>query len=297
MQSLFKNLFTFNRPESFGVKLFLRIFELFTVSYTIIYAWEWGLYILRISDVVLPLGLANYIPIDIFFGNAVPLINAGLLTLCVAIPFLYRKFSWLYIVAFLLLHLQYVARFSLGEIPHSSNLVGFSLLGLALGFFFFKKNYKALTFAYGFLIFFLGLGYTSASISKLVGTGITWVDGNHLWLWIAEKNTDALSAQGSFTYSMIQELAMQSRLIATLILTVGIVTEFLAFLVWWKKLRPYIIIMLIGMHIGIYYSMNIFFMSYMVELTIVGFPWYKLFNKIGDRNMQLTNSELVSNLL
>lgn len=283
MQSLFKNIFTFEQPDSIGVKVFLRIFELFTVTYTIIYGWEWGLYTLRISDAVLPLGLANYIPIELYFGSSLPIINAVLLTLCVVVPFLYRKLSWLYIVAFLLLHLQYVARFSLGEIPHSSNLVGFSLLGLALGFIFFKSNYKSLALGYGFLILFLGLGYTSAAFSKLIGTGITWVDGNHLWLWIAEKTTDALSAEGSVSYSFIQELALSSRPIATVILIIGLLTEFFAFLVWWKKLRPYIIIMLIGMHIGIYYSMNIFFMSYMVELTIVGFPWYVLINKWNEK--------------
>ena len=297
MDSLFKNLFTFEQSESFGVKLFLRIFELFTVSYTIIYAWEWGLYTLRISDVVLPLGLANYLPMNYFIGTNWALVNAGLISIFTIVPFLFRKFKWFYLPAFLLLHVQYVARFSLGEIPHSSNLLGFSLLGLALGFFFFKKNYKALTFAYGFLIFFLGLGYTSAAISKLIATGITWIDGNHLWLWIAEKTTDALSAEGNFTYSMIQELAMQSRFIATSILIVGLLTEFFAFLVWWKKLRPYVIIMLIGMHMGIYYSMNIFFMSYMVELTIVGFPWHRLFNKIREEKPQLTNNKIISKIL
>lgn len=283
MKSLFENLFEFERPESIGVKLYLRLFELFTVCYTIIYAWDWGFYILRISDVVLPLGLANYIGVDAFFGNNLALYNAGMLTALAAIAFFFRRYKWLYIIAFFLLHMQYVARFSLGEIPHSSNLVGFGLLGLGLAFCFIKGRWKALSFAYGFLIFFIGLGYTSASISKLIGTGISWVDGNHLWLWIAEKSTDVLSAEGSFTLSWIQQLALQSRFIATVILSVGLFTEFVAFLMWWKKPRPFITLMLIGMHIGIYYSMNIWFMSYMIGLSIIGFPWYKLINYLAEK--------------
>jgi len=138
MNSLLKNLFHFEQEDSVGVQVFLRFFELFTVTYSIIYAWSWGRYILRISDVVLPLGLANYLPIELFFDSNLSLINASLITILATIAFLYRKFSWLYLIAFLLLHVQYVTRFSLGEIPHSSNLLGFSLLGLGLGFVFFK---------------------------------------------------------------------------------------------------------------------------------------------------------------
>ncbi|NGP76792.1 hypothetical protein G3570_09120 [Balneolaceae bacterium YR4-1] len=293
MNSLLQNLFEFKRPDSIGVKLYLRLFELFSVCYTLIYAWDWGFYILRISDVVLPLGLANYIDVEIFFGNSLPLISAGLISGLAVVAFFSRRYKWLYILIFLLLHLQYVTRFSLGEIPHSSNLIGFSILGLGLAFCFINNRWKALSFAYGFLVFFVGLSYTSASISKLVASGISWVDGNHLWLWIAEKSTDVLSAEGSYTLTWVQELALQSRLIATIILIIGLVTEICAFLFWWKRLRPYITLLLIGMHIGIYYSMNIWFMSYLIELSIIGFPWYKLFNYLDEKyNLQNRNNLL-----
>lgn len=293
MNSLLQNLFEFKRPDSIGVKLYLRLFELFSVCYTLIYAWDWGFYILRISDVVLPLGLANYIDVEIFFGNRLPLISAGLISGLAVVAFFSRRYKWLYILIFLLLHLQYVTRFSLGEIPHSSNLIGFSILGLGLAFCFINDRWKALSFAYGFLVFFVGLSYTSASISKLVASGISWVDGNHLWLWIAEKSTDVLSAEGSYTLTWVQELALQSRLIATIILIIGLLTEICAFLFWWKRLRPYITLLLIGMHIGIYYSMNIWFMSYLIELSIIGFPWYKLFNYLDEKyNLQSRNNLL-----
>lgn len=282
MGALLPNLFSFGENYSKGGKIHLTLFELFIAIYTIIYAWEWGLYILKISDVVLPLGIANYLDVSFFFGNSYALINAGIITICVLLSFFKNNLKWLYFLAFLLLHLQYVTRFSLGEIPHSSNLIGFSLLGLGLGGLFFKNAERKLYFAFGFTIFFVGLGYTSAAISKLIGTGITWVDGNHLWLWIAEKGVDVLSATGSFEYSFVQELALSSRFIATIILIIGIVTELIGLLMWWRKLRPYATLLIIGMHIGIYLSMNIFFLSFMIELVLIGFPWYAVFNKIPD---------------
>lgn len=283
---LFRNLFDWERPDSFGVRAYLRLFELFTAVYTLIYAWNWGFYILKIRDVVLPLGLANYIDVELFFGNSLPLVNAGLITLLVAAGFFTRRLRWAYLPAFLLLHLQYVIRFSLGEIPHSSNLVGFGLLGIGLGFSFFRERRRALSFAYGFIVFFIGLGYTSAGISKLVATGITWVDGNHLWLWIAEKSTDVLSGYGSYRLNGLQELALVSRAAATAILSVGLLTELAAFLLWWKRFRPWVTLAIIGMHLGIYYAMNIFFLSYMIGLPLIGFPWHRLLNRL-DRRYQL----------
>lgn len=283
MNSLLENLFEFEKRESIGVKLYLRIFEFYLACYTIVYAWDWGFYILRISDVVLPLGMANYLDVSLFFGNNLALVSAGLTSLLVVTALFSTRYKWLYIIAFVLLHIQYVTRFSLGEIPHSSNLVGFGMLGLGLAFCFIKDKWKGLSFAYGFLIFFIGLGYTSAAISKLVATGITWVDGNHLWLWIAEKTTDVLSAEGSFTLTWVQELALQNRLIATLLLAGGLVTEFASFLLWWKKPRPIITTMIIGMHVGIFYSMNIWFMSYMIGLPLIGYHWHKLLNHLADK--------------
>lgn len=295
MNRLFYNLFDWKHPDSFGVRAFLRLFELFTAAYTLVYAWDWGFYIGKIQDVVLPLGLANYVNVEIFFGNSLALVNAGIITLLVGTAFFSRRFKWAYLPAVLLLHLQYVTRFSLGEIPHSSNLLGFSLLGLGLGFAFFRNRIKGLSFAFGFTVFFLGLGYTSAGISKLVATGVTWVDGNHLWLWIAEKSTDVLSGYGIYELTFLQELALSSRTAATVILSFGILTELASFLIWWKKLRPWITLMVIGMHIGIYYSMNIFFLSYMIELVIIGFPWHRLLDHLN-REYRLSQNLLVARL-
>lgn len=282
MDRLLRNLFHFEAPQSTGTKIQLRAFEFFTVIYTLLYTWEWALYVPRLSDVVLPLGVANYLNVEFFFGELAT-VNAIIITLSCLIPLLFKRLRWLYVPAFLLFHLQYVTRFSQGEIPHSANLVGFSLLGLALAAVFVRDIKKSLPFAFGFTLFFLGLGYTSAGISKLVATGITWPDGHHLWLWIGEKSIDILSKTGEFQLNWLQELALSSRFIATVILTFGLVAELLGFLVWWKHLRPYITLALIGMHIGIDLTMNIFFKTFTIQLIIMGFHWNRYINNISNR--------------
>lgn len=280
MNRLFDHLFNLPDPDSEGAKIQLRAFECFTVLYTLIYSWEWARYVPRLSDVVLPLGMAHYINVEVFFGPLATL-NALLITVCCLIPLLFKQARWLYLPAFLLFHLQYVVRFSQGEIPHSSNLVGFSLLGLAIGAVAVGDIKKALPFAFGFTIFFIGLSYLSAGISKLVATGITWPDGKHLWLWIGEKAIDILSKTGDFRLNWIQRLALTHQGMATMILTFGLLTELSGFLIWWRRWRPYITLALIGMHIGIDFAMNIFFKAFTIQLIIMGFPWNLWINNLA----------------
>ncbi|SMO42818.1 hypothetical protein [Fodinibius sediminis] len=296
MDRLFDNLFNLEVPESTGTKIQLRAFELFTVVYTLIYTWEWAFYVPRLSDIVLPLGLANYIDVKIFFGELAT-INAIVITLACLIPFFFKRQRWLYFLAFILFHIQYVSRFSQGEIPHSANFVGFSLMGLGIAALFIRDIKKSLPFAFGFTLFFIGLGYTSAAISKLVATGITWVDGQHLWLWIGEKSIDILSKTGEFQLNWLQELAISSRMIATLILTFGLVTEFMGFCIWYRRWRPYITLALIGMHIGIDLTMNIFFKTFTIQLIIMGFPWNRYINALIHRRISFSGKPLRRYLL
>lgn len=278
MNNLLRNLFESGAPQSAGTKLQLRAFELFTVVYTLLYTWEWAYYIRRLSDLVLPLGLANYVNVELFLGTDIPIYFAWIITFSTLIPFISKQWRWLYALAFLLFHLQYVTRFSQGEIPHSANLVGFSLLGLALGAIFIRDLNHSLPFAFGFLIFFAGLSYTSSALCKLAATGITWPDGHHLWLWMGEKSIDILSKTGEFQYNWLQQWALSNHLIATLILSFGLLTELSGVLLWWKKFRPYVITAVILMHLGIYFTMNIFFKTFTIELLIVGYPWNRVFN-------------------
>ena len=270
-------LFEPGREQSPGELVFFKLFELFVIYYTIKFAWDWGLYTqFRNTEVVLPLGVANYLDISIFFEHNIALINAGLISILSIAAYFRKGPKWLYMVVMVLLHIQYVARFSQGEIPHSQNLIGMSVLCFAVGAWFFPEKKVMPRFVLGSIIFFIGLGYTSAFFAKLIGTGINWYDGRHLWLWISEKSIDILSREGVYSANFLQELALKSTVAASIILLIGWFTELIGFTMWWKKIRPITTTLLIGMHIGITLSMNIRFDAFVIQLILVGYPWYKV---------------------
>ncbi|MBX7151659.1 hypothetical protein K1X84_08460 [bacterium] len=275
MQKFFEKIVESKKTETSGDVIFFRIFELFVLYYIVKFAWEWGLYTMRLGDVALPLGLANYIDIRFMYGNILPLANAVLITLFGIIAF-FKKFRGTYGMIIILLHIQLVARDSQGEISHSGNMIGMTLMGLALGNLFFSNPSDKRKFVWSFVFFYIGLSYVSAGICKLVGSGWTWAAGQHLWLWMAEKGTDTLSRTGSFEMNALQQLASTHVTIATLILTIGLVTELSGFLLWFSNTRPYITIALIGLHIGIMFTMNIQFHYFIHELILIGFPWSRL---------------------
>lgn len=273
-------LFEPNRNSSPGELLFFKIFELFIVFYTIKYAWDWGFYAhLRNSEVVLPLGLANYIDVSFFFQNMGALVVAGLITIFSVLAFFRNGSEWMYPIVMILLHLQYVIRFSQGEIPHSSNLIGMAVFCFAIGALFFPGKEKMPRFVMGSIIFFVGLGYTSAFIAKMIGTGINWYDGRHLWLWISEKSIDILSREGVYQANFLQQMALNSTAVASIILLIGWLTEMIGITMWWKKLRPYTTTLIIGMHLGITMTMNIRFDAFVIQLILIGYPWYKLLDQ------------------
>ncbi|MCG2590516.1 hypothetical protein [Rhodohalobacter sulfatireducens] len=273
-------LFEPNRRVTPGELIFFKFFELFILLYTIYYSWSWGLYTkLHNSEVVLSLGLANYFDVSYLFDHNIPLFIAFLTSILGIFGFFRKGPKWLYAVVFFLLHLQYVIRYSQGEIPHSQNMIGLSVFCLAVGSIFFSDKQKMPRFVLGAIIFFVGLGYTSAFFSKLIGTGFNWFDGRHLWLWISEKSVDILSREGSFQLNFLQQLALSSTLLSSMILLFGWLTELIGFTAWWKKLRPYTISLLILMHFGITLSMNIRFDAFVLELILIGFPWYKMIDR------------------
>lgn len=274
-----RELFEPQRSISPGELVFFKLFELFIAVYTIKYGWEWGIYSqLRNSEVVLPLGIANYIDVSFFFEHQLALVVAGLITLFTILAFLRKGPKWTYLVVMVLLHMQYVIRFSQGEIPHSSNLIGMGVFCFAIGAIFFPGKNKMPRFVLGAIIFFTGLGYTSAFFAKLIGTGIEWFDGRHLWLWISEKSIDILSRTGQWNPNLLQQIALGSTTMASIILLFGWLTEMIGITMWWRKLRPYSTTLIIGMHIGITISMNIRFDAFVMQLILIGYPWYKLFD-------------------
>ena len=186
IQKLLQNLFDFERQETVGEILFFRFFELFVVYFALIYAWEWGPYLSRLSDVVLPLGIAEYIDISFMFENNLGIVNAIVMTVMLALGFL-RIWRYGYLAAILSFHLHYAARYSQGEISHGSNLVGTIILLLAVATLAFKHRKEIRRTTLGLCYFFIGLGYTSAALCKLGATGPTWPAGRHLRMWIQER--------------------------------------------------------------------------------------------------------------
>ena len=286
--NLSDNLFGFEQPDTTGQRVFRKMFELFIVVASCNLAWKWGVYTLRISDVVLPLGVARYVDIAFMHGNSLPIWNAGLITILLVIGFagLSGFGRWSYSVAFGLLIFQYAARFSLGEIPHSANLVGLGLLGYALGRITFPDSLSGNRFAVGFSYLFVGLSYTFSAWSKLIASGIFWPDGRHLWMWINEKAVDEIARSGFVELNFVQEWALSSIGLATVFLLFGLITEFFAFLVWFKRFRYPVILAIIGLHMGIWMTMDILFTLSVWELAILGLPWAYLIDRFLNRNQK-----------
>lgn len=279
MNRIAEELFEPDRTVTNGELIFSKLFELFIMFNVVSLSWEWARYTLRNHEVVLPLGLANYLDISYLFGNTLPLVLAGLITLLTILSYFRIGFRWQYLFLLLLFHIQHVTRFSQGEIPHSANLIGMTLLCYGLGVLLFDQADKRWRFIFGSMIFFIGLGYTSAAFAKLIGTGWNWADGHHLWLWIGEKGTDILSREGSFTPNWLQSLALQHVAVATVILLTGWLTELAGVGMWVRKLRPWIVTASIGMHFGITLTMNIRFDLFVIQLILIGYPWYMLIDQ------------------
>jgi len=279
MKTLSNLIFEWERTETKGQYLFFRLVEVILLYQIMFNVWNWAFYIRDLSDVILPLGIANYFDVSLLFGTPIPLINAAIITLLLLTGF-FRKWRFAYLLTIFFFHLQYASRFSQGEISHGSNLAGTILLCIGISFAFIKDQEKARKSAWGLMFFFIGLGYVSASMSKLIGTGFTWIDGDHLRMWIAERATDKLSQRGTFALNEFQKLLLDNWWMATATLGFGWLSEFLGFLMWFRKTRWIQATLLLGMHIGIVFTMNIYFGDYVYLLILLGYPWDKLLDKL-----------------
>lgn len=280
LQKLSDELFGGDSSKTVGNRLYFRGVELFIVAYAFYYCWEWGLYVQQhVSSALLPLGLAQYLDVSFMFDNYLAPANAVLVGVLGGVGFL-RLWRPAYLLALLAFHLQYVTRYCLGEISHGSNLIGMGVLGLGLALVAFESETQRRRFTFGFLYFFIGLGYTSAGICKLIGTGLHWPDGHHLLMWIAERKVDTLSKFGAFEPGFLQELVLSDYRFGTLFLTVALLTELCSFLMWWRRYRYVIVLLVLGMHVGIVFTMNIFFHASTYFFILLGLPWHRIIDRI-----------------
>tara|TARA_R110000868_G_scaffold37111_3_gene131308 strand:- start:4944 stop:5801 length:858 start_codon:yes stop_codon:yes gene_type:complete len=277
MINFFNRIFEWDKELTEGEKYFFRLIEVILIGQIIYNTWNWAFYIKELTGVILPLGLANYIDITIFFGSNLAILNASIIAGLLFVGF-FRKWKHAYLVTLFFFHLEYVARFSQGEISHGTNLAGMILLCIGVSFSFIKNSDHIIKSAFGLMYFFIGLGYVFAACSKLIGTGINWADGDHLILWIAERGTDKLSQNGAFSLNRLQVILLENYWLATITLAFGLLTELTGFLLWFKKTRWIQTTILLSMHIGIVFTLNIYFGDYVYLLILLGYPWDKLIN-------------------
>lgn len=268
-----------DRPESGGDRIAVRVLELVMLVQVLQHAWEWAFYLPRLDEIVHPAGIAFYLDLSFLFDPFAAKVNALLISIFMLTGFA-RAGRFSYLAALLLMHLQYAARFSQGAIGHGSNLTGMVLLSFAVALLLSRDERVRRGVAFGFSLFFAGLGYVSAAMSKIIGSGLLWADGRHLYLWMGERSVDRLSRFGEFEFNLLQQMAFDHYWLATSLLLFGLLAELSGFLLWFRKTRPLQATLLIGMHVGILLVMNIRFSPYMVLLLVMGYPWGRLLDRL-----------------
>lgn len=264
-------LFGFERPVSKGERVHLVAFELLVIALILNVIWEWAAELPQLDHVVRPLGIANWIDVRFMFGPSAGRINAGSITLALGLGF-FNVFRPAYGLALLGLHLQYVARYSLGKVAHGPTLTGLALLGLGLGALLERDRLSAKRFAFGFSVLTSGIGYFCAAMSKMIATGPTWSDGRHLAIWITERGIDGIGKRGVLEYNALQEVLLGSPVLSTFVLTFGLLAEACAVLAVFRRYRPFALGALVGMHVGVWLSMDILFDMNLALLTLLAIP-------------------------
>ena len=283
MKWLARHLFSIGRPDSLGQAIYFKLIEVYVLYYVITWAWKWGRYMQSIEGVVHPLGIANHIDVTFMYGSNVSLWNAAFLSLMVLLGFFRVAPRVTWSLAMLSFHLHYASRYVLGEICHSSNFVGMSVLAFAAAAWVTHDPLMRRRTALGLMYFYLGLAYFLGGMSKLVASGGNWAHGSHLWLWISEKSVDFFSKFGYYEMNWIQELAVNHLVIATLLLAGGLIVELLGVLLWFRVTRPYAALAAIGLHLGIHFAMNILFDMFIYQLLLIGFHWDDLLDRWAKR--------------
>lgn len=259
--------------------LHFRLFEGVVVGLSVWTAWKWAAYVQGMSQMTSPTGLAAYVDLSGMLGTPIPYVVAAGVSVLALLGGT-RTWRYGYLTMVVLMHVLYVTRFSLGKIQHGTMLLGMMLLGIALAIAVFSSEDERRRFTFGYAYFFGGLSYLLAGSCKLIGTGIMWPSGQHLWLWIQEKGIDSLAKFGTADFNLLQELALADYGLATLMLLGGLLTELAGPVLWHQRYRPYFGLGVIGMHVGIFLIMNILFYINIVLIALVAFPWAEWTEKL-----------------
>ena len=89
------------------------------------------------------------------------------------------------------------------------------------------------------------------------------------------------SSAGAWAPNALQELALASALVATAMLTFGLLAELAGVLMIDRRFRYVVIPPLIAMHVGTSVVVNIDFPVYLLQLLLLGFPWPALYERLA----------------
>jgi hypothetical protein len=108
-------------------------------------------------------------------------------------------------------------------------------------------------------------------------------------MWIGERTVDTFSITGSISHNVLQEWILDSRLLGTLLLSFGLLTELFGFVLWFPRWRWIIMTLLISMHVGVLLSMKINFPANDVILLLLAYPWFagidRLLKNLDERSI------------
>lgn len=271
MNYFWQQLFDPDESESLGQRLQFLAFEVVVLVRANLELWRWAEIIPNQPGVPKPSGIANYIDVSFLMQGAAAQINAALCGLLLLLG-LSGRVRGAYAGAFAAFALQYAARFGLGKVQHGTNMLGMALLALAIAELAYRDVRVRRKATLGLVVLMFSIGYSLAAFAKYAATGLRWVRGQNLWLWIEQKRIDTLSAGGHGELNALQALVMRSKPLATFFLCLGLASETAAVVMWWRPARRWVMLALAGMHMGISAVMNIHFTASVLILLAFGLP-------------------------
>jgi hypothetical protein len=273
--------FELGRPPTAGERIAFRVFECFTVGGLCLFAWTWALDIFT-HDSRFEARLAQAYALD---ARGLALTSAALVTVLLGLGLLRRRGGFAYLAALPLLHLQFVARYWPSEGLHHSHLLGMCLLAIAVGRALFADEKLRLRAALGTTYVLVGVAYLLAALSKLRNTGLDWIDGRNLQMWLVMNQVHRISKDQDFEFNALQELVVSHGWLATAILLPGLVVELLGPLICWRRIRlPYTTAVLL-MHLGIALVFKIYFLWNIGLLILLGYPWGALIDRMRRKDV------------
>lgn len=266
-----RELFDPSEPESYGQRVQSVVFELVVILRAQYELWTWTDIIPLQPGIPKPLGIGRFVDVSFMIDSFACKANAALAGVFLLLGF-FQRFRYGYLLAFLSFHLQYVARFGLGKGQHSTCALGFALLALSLAHVAYSDPALRRKASVGLTVVLFGMAYGLAAFAKLRATGLRWVDGHNLWLWVREKRIDVIAASGRPQMNLLQKLVLKNVPLSTFFLTGGLFLETAAVLLWWRPVRRWIMVGLAAMHLGIAQVMKIHFVPNVMILLSLGLP-------------------------